>query len=192
MRIPLVAIITALGTVSFATELHIGHVGQSERSGGQEWDREYGSGQSASVRYFIHLKTADLDGIHEDIKRILSSVGADGRNSQTGRPSARQYSYVVPIDRAEAIAKKLTALGDLQEYSQNRQTPKDILKQLGERIEALENEIEGNTKALEKMPIARYFLTKKLDSYKRSKAAYEASAARAEFVINITLEQSAD
>ena len=75
-------------------------------------------------------------------------------------------------------------MGELLNYSVNRQNNGDNLKQMDERIAVLEGELV-NTSALEKMPAAAYFLRSKLTSFKQSREACVVGASKSSISVNL-------
>jgi hypothetical protein len=152
------------------------------------WNRMIGCSGSAES-YNVTLRVTDTDVVAGKVDALMVEAGAPSQlgaamysysysNRPDGaQPRARQMSYSVPVKSAEKLAKKVSDIGELINYSMNRQNGGDAMKQLEERIAVLEGELE-NKDALEKMPSAAYFLRSRLNSLKHSREVCKAAGSR--------------
>lgn len=154
------------------------------------WERVWGGGQYA-VQYSLSIKVDDLDSATTKVNKILTDGGASPNgnsnywnNNAQGRKS-KMLAYTANAAVAEKLAKRLFAVGDLQNYQANRFGGQNVLKELDERIGLIAGEMESNKAALEKMPVASYFLNTQLSRLKASRESYAASANKA--AINVSL-----
>ena len=153
------------------------------------WDHNYYTGQVNSIQYNIKLKIADMDTSQKEVQRIMNEAGAtlsgNAWNNYGGQKQEYTISFVIDAKKAEQTAKKLFVIGDLQSYNNYRQMEKSVLPEINKKIEELTAEISANTAALEKMPIADYFLTAQLKKLKQSRDSITAGLGRA--ILSITL-----
>lgn len=154
------------------------------------WERQYGYGQQWSVMYMVSLKVGSPADAREKAVKLLEQAG--GRPSQGGfyggnpRPGqSQQVGYFVPVEKAEKAAKRLLALGDLQQFSTQRTGFATQLPEVREKIAALEGEQKSNAAALAVMPISRTLLASHLTKLTQARDSFEASAGTA--LINLTL-----
>lgn len=154
------------------------------------WERQYGYGQQWSVMYMVSLKVGSPADVREKAIKLIeqsggrpAQSGAYGSNARGGQ--SQQVSYFVPVEKAEKAAKRLLALGDLQQFSTQKAGIANQLPELREKIASLESEQKSNAEALEKMPISRTLLASQLARLTQARDSFEASAGTA--LINLTL-----
>jgi hypothetical protein len=153
------------------------------------WNRGYGCSGSAE-NYNVTLRVGDVDSMAAKIDAIMTAAGAPsqmGNNNYYGgyqQQRARQMGYSVPAKAADKLAKKLTDMGELMNYSMNRQSSGDTLKLIEERIAVLDSEL-SNTAALAKMPSATYFLQSRLNSLKQAREVCAASSSKSSISVNL-------
>lgn len=155
------------------------------------WNRGYGCSGNAES-YNVTLRVADVDASAAKVDALMTEAGAPsqlGNNAYYaynggGQPRGRQMGYSIPAKSAEKLAKKLTDMGELMNYSMNRQNGGDALKQIEERIVVLEGEL-ANTEALEKMPSAAFFLRSRLASLKQSREVCMAAGSRSSISVSL-------
>jgi len=157
------------------------------------WNRGFGCSGNAES-YNVTLRVSDVDAMAGKVDGMMTEAGAPsqlGNNAYYynggGQARARQMNYSVPAKAAEKLAKKLTDMGELMNYSMNRQNGADALKQIEERIAVLEGEL-SNAAALEKMPSAAYFLRSRLTSLKQSREVCMAAGSRSSISVNLQPE----
>ncbi len=153
------------------------------------WNRGYGCSSSAE-NYNVTLRVGDVDAMATKIDTMMTAAGAPSQmgtnnnyfngNQQRGR----QMNYSVPVKSADKLAKKLMDMGELLNYSLNRQNNGDNLKLIEERIAVLEVEL-ANENALEKMPAAAYFLKSRLTSLKQNRESCVAGTSRSSVSVNL-------
>lgn len=155
------------------------------------WNRGFGCSQTAE-NYNVALRVEDIDATAVKIDAMMTAAGAP---SQTGmnnnvyyaggmQQRTRQMNYSVPMKSADRLAKRLMDMGELMNYSLNRQNNGDSLKQIEERIAVLEGEL-ANASALAKMPSAAYFLRSRLNGLKQSREVCLAGVSRSSISVNL-------
>lgn len=157
----------------------------------QYWNRGFGCSQTAE-NYNVALKVVDIDATAVKIDAMMTAAGAPsqvGMNNNVyygggGQMRTRQMNYSVPMKAADKLAKKLMDMGELMNYSLNRQNSGDSLKQIEERIAVLEGEL-ANAAALSKMPSAAYFLRSRLNNLKQSREVCLAGVSRSSISVNL-------
>lgn len=158
----------------------------------QYWNRGFGCSQTAE-NYNMTLRVEEVDAAAAKIDAQMTAAGAPsqlGINNQMyyggagGQQRGRQMNYSVPIKAADKLAKKLLDMGELMNYSMNRQNSGDSLKQLEERIAVLEGEL-ANAAALAKMPSAAYFLRSRMNQLKQNREMCLAGATRSMISVNL-------
>ncbi len=158
----------------------------------QYWNRGFGCSQTAE-NYNVTLRVAEVDATAAKIDALMTAAGAPtqmGMNHQMyyggagGQQRGRQMNYSVPMKAAEKLAKKLMDMGELMNYSLNRQSNPDSLKHIEERIAVLEGEL-ANASALAKMPSAAYFLRSRLNGLKQSREVCLAGVSRSSISVNL-------
>lgn len=161
------------------------------------WDREFGTGSNYSMMYQVGLRVKDIDAAYLRVSAALTKAGATPSgntsnhwNGGGNRPPSRSFQFYVDAAKGEKAAKSLLDLGDLQNFNAQKQHGPDQLKELDERIALLQKEIDGSTDELEKLPIAKLLLTRKLDRYKQSKAAFETALSKAMIYVTLTSSEA--
>lgn len=153
------------------------------------WNRGFGCSQTADS-YNVTLRVGDVDAMAARIDAFMTDAGAPsqmGTNNNFysgGAQRGRQLNYSVPIKAADKLAKKLMDMGELINYSLNRNQSGDSLAQIEERIAVLEGELK-NGDALAKLPSAAHFLNAKLKSLKQSREVCLAGATRSSISVNL-------
>ncbi len=157
------------------------------------WNRGYGCSQAAE-NYNITLKVDDIDVMAGKVDAVMTAAGAPSQlgnnstgsmNDGSGTVRYRQMNYSLPSKAAEKLTKKLMDMGELINYSLNRQNATDTVKQLEERILALEGELKENEGLLLKMPAAAYFLRSKLNSLKQTRESCLAGVSKSAISISL-------
>ncbi len=153
------------------------------------WERQYGSGQQWSVMYGIALKVESPSKARERAEKIFDQN--QGRTAQGGYygysrgGATTQLSYLLPVSKAEKAAKQILSLGDLQQYSTQKNGMSTQLPEIREKIAVIEAERSANSAALESMPVARTLLASLLARLTQSRDSAESSAETA--LISLTL-----
>ncbi|MFA6003961.1 MAG: hypothetical protein WC881_07825 [Elusimicrobiota bacterium] len=147
------------------------------------WDHEAWGGGS---RFYgnMEFSAKDMDILSEKIQKTLAAAGAKLTNVNTYKPepaqvqqrqrARRSFTFRVPAEHAEEVAAKLSALAPLESYNFNAQQnglSSDPAKEIQERINSLNVEMEQNREVLKSMPIARALCDAKLSRLKRAQAS---------------------
>lgn len=155
------------------------------------WNRGFGCSQTAD-NYSIVLRVAEVEPVASKIDAVMTAAGAPSQmgtnnNTYNGRGDqqrGRQMNYSVPMKAADKLAKKLMDMGELMNYSMNRQNSGDSLAQIRERIAVLEAEL-ANVEALAKMPSAAYFLRARLNTLKQNRDSCLTSVSRSSISVSL-------
>jgi hypothetical protein len=162
--------------------------------GDNYWNRGFGMAQAAET-HNVTLRVKSIDEMISKVDALMSAAGGTGygsgntytNNHNGSAQKYRQMSYTLPLKAAEKAAKKAFDLGELMNYSMNRNQG-DMKKQVDERVAQLEKELGENKAALEKMPAAKYFLSSKLEQLKKVQESYETSASKG--MVTVTLQEN--
>lgn len=161
------------------------------------WDQGYATMNVQSENLTVALKVKELERAVTEVSRRMTKadvrVGNPGMyyGFQRGTKS-KSLSYIVPAGKAEATAKSLFSLGDLQQY--NIQKPQQLNTQLEEiekKLKKVQDELAENADALKRMPISSYFLTAQRDRLTQARDAYKAGLNTARIDVTLT-EASAE
>lgn len=160
------------------------------------WDRMYGMG-TQSGSYTIVMQVDDIGKTEADIDRRMSKAGATltslnngyGFYNNRSNQHSKMIVYAMDSGRAESAAKSLFNLGQLQQFTNQRQIENSQLDEIKQKIKQLNAEIEGNSDALKRMPIASYFLNAQLVRLSQARDSYETALKK--MTINITLVETA-
>lgn len=161
------------------------------------WDKQYPMGYQAGVYYQLGLEVPSIAKADAEIGKRVEAAGGrllsanSNFNPAWREPSAaqRNYQYELSDKKAEALAKKLFALGTLQRYSAARQMPPELLAEISRKIELIEKEQASGAKALESLPVARSLLGSALARLRQARDAYQAVSDKA--ILNVSLTSSA-
>ena len=146
----------------------------------QYWENE---GWGGGFRFYgnIEYSAKDMDALSEKVQKTMTAAGAKLTNVNTMKPeqqqvpqrprARRKFMFKVPVDRVEEITAKLSELAPLDSYNVNspqKGMMPDPAKEIQERLDALNAEMEQNKEALKGMPIARALYGAKIDRLKRA------------------------
>lgn len=158
------------------------------------WNRGFSCSQTAD-NYSLTLRVNEVDPVASKVDAVMTAAGAPsqiGTNYNAyfgggGQQRGRQLNYSVPMKAADKLAKKLMEMGELMNYSMNRQNSGDALAQIEERIVVLEAEL-ANVGSLAKMPSAAYFLRTRLNGLKQNRDVCLAGASRSSISVSLQLK----
>ncbi len=149
------------------------------------WNRAFSCAQTAST-YNISLQTADVNMTAAKIDQLMSQGGAPNQpmhNNSIEGQSQRSMSYFVPVKSADKLAKKLMDMGELLNYSMNRQNNRDTLLLVEERIAVLQGEIDSP--ALAQTTAAAHFVKTRLDQLKQVREMCVEGSKRSSIALNL-------
>jgi hypothetical protein len=159
------------------------------------WERGYPSGPTHAVSYNIALNVKAPDQAQRQIDRLMQEAGAVSRGGsdvhyggQDGRPRrGRSANYTIASSRAEAAAKKIIAVGQLQNYNTHRQVQKSSFDEVQQKIGELEAELETNARPLKDMPIASHLMYSQLRRLKQSRDAMQEGMGKSNISVTLIL-----
>ena len=142
---------------------------------------------------FKHSK-ATLAGFTDQMPS-LAAAAAHPRMPQdypiSPRPRlAYSLSYRLPVVGAAALARQLTGLGRLINYTSNVPYGNSQPKELDEKIEWIEREQKEAGAHLKTMPVSRALLDAKLKALRQAKDAAKAAEGIATLTIQVMLDEA--
>ncbi|NLO90494.1 MAG: hypothetical protein GX410_00695 [Elusimicrobia bacterium] len=157
------------------------------------WDITYGFPEYIAF-YNATIEVKDFDSAVKKAERIFRDNNASLPRNASGayyNPSApiRQFAYMLPANKAEALALKLVELGKIKQYnnSSHQPAPNQQIYELDQKISVLSKELEDNKGELEKMPVLKMLGENKLSMLTRARQTYTDSLDKA--LITFTLRQ---
>ena len=103
---------------------------------------------------------------------------------------AYSLSYRLPVVGAAALARQLTGLGRLINYTSNVPYGNSQPKELDEKIEWIEREQKEAGAHLKTMPVSRALLDAKLKALRQAKDAAKAAEGIATLTIQVMLDEA--
>jgi hypothetical protein len=165
------------------------------------WERGYPQQTVPAITINMTIEAADLEKSAARIEKILTHEGAsrqDGRDErfyynsgQNGAQSRKTLAFRIKASRARSAAKALFDVGDLLQFSTNRQDVSRQLDEIKSKLKAVDEESRSHSKPLEEMPISSYFLTQLHDRLSKAEDAYESGRDSATIFVTI-LEKTKD
>lgn len=157
------------------------------------WQLNYGYSQT-SYSYNIAIETADLDKTEAQINDLAVAAGMNPSPSQPQYQSGRNMmmksmSFSTTPEKAEAFCQKVITVGKLKQYSAYASANDAVYQETKKKAAMIKDELDGNQKLLEKLPIARALLTDLAAKYKANIAIYESSLTRAAISISLSAKQ---
>lgn len=156
------------------------------------WDRDFGVTSHART-ISISLQVDSVAKGEAAADGLLTAQGAKRTGNQQyyssdeARPAA-QFTYEMPLGKCEMAGQKLIDLGILRSYNSQKSDVAAILSEVKERLAAIESEVKENSRHLQGMPIAEFFLTQKQERLLRSKAAAENAATKCQISVHLAAE----
>jgi hypothetical protein len=164
------------------------------------WERSYPTGYQYAVVYSVSLHVKSIPKSEEAVRKVVEQEGGSMRNDGNryfgyGGPqgrgrSQRTFQYDVAAEDADRVNKKLITLGELQNFSSNRQVNPESVAEVESKIDQISAEMSENSESLSHMPIASSLLSSTLSRLQQSKASYEAAQNKA--AISVTLISDED
>ncbi len=168
------------------------------------WDREVGMyGGRSGTTYSVNFAVDDPAAVRKEVEAALKLPGVKltsfsdltaqlGGGGEYGgmarmRP-AYTLGYQMPEGKAAVVAKKLTGMGRLLNYSVQTPFAGPQKKELDDRIEWIEKELARSAGALKTMPVSRALLESKLKRMRASLDATKATAGLAMISVQIMRE----
>lgn len=152
------------------------------------WERTYNLGETPIASYSVNVLVPDIAKATAEVDRRMTKAGASLTNmnsyDQTGK-TIKNMNYSVEARSAEAIAKGLFDLGDLQGYSAQKNRGKEG-EEIREKLAEMTAEQSSNAECLAKMSISANYLSTRLNHLRLALAAIESGGAKASLQISLT------
>lgn len=155
------------------------------------WEKTYNTGDLPAASYSVSVQVKDTGKAMTDVDRRITKAGGSlvsmnnsGSFDSSGR-QMRSLTYSLEAKSAEALAKSFFDLGELQNYSAQRNRGAKEADEIRDKLKELQGERDANSESLLKMPISANYLTGRITLLKQALAAIESGTTKATLQLSL-------